>query len=397
MLVHGPYPIGEPRVEREAHAARRAGWEVDVIAMRRRGEPTVEIVDDVTVVRLPLAHMRGMGLAGTIREYVGFTALATVTVARRHLRRPYDLLHVNNPPDFLIVAGLLPKAMGAGLIFDVHDLSSDMFEMRFGSGAVGSVAKGLLRGIERAAARTANAVVTVHEPYRAELVRRGVPEKKTAVVMNTFDERLLPLNDGARDGHSFRIVYHGTVTPHYGLDILVEAFARVAAGLPDSRLDIYGEGDAVPQLRHRADELGLTERVLVVGQQLPHRDVLRAVRGASVGVIPNRPTKLNRYALSSKLFEYVALGIPVVAASLPTLRAHFSDDEVLFFKPGSSESLAEALMAVATDPEATSRRRNAASVRYSSEYRWEIQAQRYCDVLDAVFGRDSLTSRRQPA
>jgi hypothetical protein len=38
MLVHGPYPVGEPRVEREALVARDAGWAVDVLAMRRPGE-----------------------------------------------------------------------------------------------------------------------------------------------------------------------------------------------------------------------------------------------------------------------------------------------------------------------------------------------------------------------
>jgi glycosyltransferase involved in cell wall biosynthesis len=395
MLVHGPYPIGEPRVEREAHAARSAGWDVDVIAMRRPGEPAREAVDGVTVVRLPLARVRGRGVAGTIREYVAFTALATVIVARRHLRRRYDVLHVNNPPDFLIVAGLMPKLTGAGLILDVHDLSSDMFEMRFGSRAAGAAANRLLRVIERAAAHAADAVVTVHEPYRAELVRRGVPERKTAVVMNTFDERLLPRNDES-SGDGFRIVYHGTVTPHYGLDIVVDAFARVAAEISDSRLDIYGEGDAVPELRRQADELGLAERVFVAGQQLPHRDVLRAIRGASVGVIPNRPTTLDRYALSSKLFEYVALGIPVVAASLPTLRGHFSDDEVLFFEPGSVASLGEALLQVARDPDAASRRSTAASAKYSSEYRWEIHAQRYRDVLDAISSRDRATWTRRP-
>lgn len=385
MLVHGSYPVVEPRVERQAQAARGAGWDVEVVAMRRRGEPANEYVDGVYVVRLPFGHVHGATIPALAREYVGFATCASVTVARRHLRRRYDVLHVHNPPDFLIAAGLLPKATGAGLVFDIHDLSSDMFEMRFGSGAARSLAGRILRGIELAAAKAADSVVTVHEPYREELVRRGVPERKTAVVMNTVDERLLPLENDPRDDR-LRIVYHGTVTPHYGLDLLVEAFARVAERVQESSLEIYGKGDAVPALRTQAEDLGLADRVFIGGKELPHREVLHAVRGASVGVIPNRPIKLNRYALSSKLFEYVVLGIPVVAASLPTLRAHFSDDEVLYFEPGSSKSLSEALLAVARDPEATSRRRTAASVRYFKEYSWETQARRYCEILDRVSG-----------
>src|SRR5436190_10070567 len=135
MVVHGSYPLAEPRVEREAQAARSAGWDVDVVAMRRPGEPTKEAVEGVTILRLPLRHVHGTSIAGAIREYVGFAAFATVTVARRHLRRRYDVIQVSNPPDFLIIAGVIPKATGAAIIFDIHDLSSDMFEMRFGSSA----------------------------------------------------------------------------------------------------------------------------------------------------------------------------------------------------------------------------------------------------------------------
>jgi glycosyltransferase involved in cell wall biosynthesis len=393
MLVHGPYP--DPRVEREAQAARAAGWKVDVVAMQRPGEPAKESYDGVNVVRLPFNHAHGIAIPALFREYVGFTAFASVTVARRHLRRKYDVLHVHNPPDFLIAAALLPKATGAGLVFDVHDLSSDMFEMRFGAGGVRSIAGLILRAIERVAACAADMVVTVHEPYRSELVHRGVPNWKTAVVMNTVDERLLPLDETPFSDDRFRIVYHGTVTPHYGLELLVEAFARIAGDLPKSSLEIYGIGDAVPTLRRQARELGVADRVFIDGKLLPHREVLRAVRGASAGVIPNLPIKLNRYALSSKLFEYIVLGIPVVVASLPTLRAHFSDDEVLFFEPGSAKSLAEALLAVGRDPEATSLRQRAASERYLTDYRWETQAERYREILNRVSGSRRARSRRR--
>ena len=79
------------------------------------------------------------------------------------------------------------------------------------------------------------------------------------------------------------------------------------------------------------------------GGFLSQEEVLSRVRSASVGVIPNLPTPLNRFALSTKLFEYVALGVPVVAADLPTIREHFSDEEVLFFRRRRRRSLASAL------------------------------------------------------
>src|SRR5262245_17913368 len=107
MVVHGPYPIGEPRVTRQARAALEAGFDVDVVATRRPDEPTSEVVDGVRVFRLPVEHRRGGGILWILREYLGFTLLATLKVARLSARRRYAVVQVHNPPDFLIAAAMI--------------------------------------------------------------------------------------------------------------------------------------------------------------------------------------------------------------------------------------------------------------------------------------------------
>ena len=110
------------------------------------------------------------------------------------------------------------------------------------------------------------------------------------------------------------------------------------------------------------------------------------VQPASVGVVPNLPTQLNRFALSTKLFDYVALGVPVVCSDLPTLREHFSDDEVLFFEAGNPRALAHVLEQTANDPEGARRRAQAALRRYE-QYRWSVSAERYVAALRACVTR----------
>jgi len=381
MVVHGPYPIGEPRVAREVAAALAGGYEVDVVAMRRHGERRRERVDGANVVRLPLSHRRGAGLLGMVYEYACFAALASIAVAVLGIRRAYGVVHIHNPPDFLIVAALVPKLLGAYVIFDVHDLASDMFAMRRQGQAGGGIAERLLRAVERAATACADAVVTVHEPYRRELEERGVPSRKLTVIMNTLDERLLPERTSRPDGEVFRIVYHGTVTPLYGVPLLVEACALIADRVPHFKLEIYGEGDSLTAVRDRAAELGIGDRVICSKSYLPHREVLALVAGANVGVIPNLPTPMNRFALSSKLFEYVALAIPVVCAELPTIREHFPDGELLYFEPGDKRSLAGALLETAAEPHACDIRVRSALARYEG-YRWPVHAARYSRVLE---------------
>jgi glycosyltransferase involved in cell wall biosynthesis len=255
-----------------------------------------------------------------------------------------------------------------------------MFAMRFPSKA-GGFATAILHAIERFATRRADLVVTVHEPYRAELVRRGAPEQKTLVVLNSLVESLLPTPVPPPQREPFRVVYHGTVTPHYGISMLVEALPALAAAIPDVRLEVYGEGDAVPALRAVADANGTAHRLELTGERLPHAEVLRRVAGASVGVIPNLPTQLNRFALSTKLFEYVVLGIPVVCADLPTMRAHFSGEEVAYFRAGDADSLADVLREVAENYEAALERARMAKRRYDGSYSWQLQARGYVDAL----------------
>jgi glycosyltransferase involved in cell wall biosynthesis len=378
MVAHSDFPH-DVRLTREARAATAAGFDVTVVVLRRPGEPAHERVMGADVYRLPVAHRRGTSTLRLMSEYVKFGLLAALRVARLSVRR-FDIVQVHNPPDFLIAAAIVPKLLGARIVLDVHDLSSDMFAMRFPS-RTARVAARLLDAVEQLACRLSDLVLTVHEPYRSELTRRSVASEKTRVVLNTVDETLLPTPIPSPQREPFRIVYHGTVTPHYGVRLLVEALPLLRSAVPSVRVEVYGEGDAVPELQSAAAALGVTDLVHLTGKSLPHRDVLSRVAGASVGVIPNLPTPLNRFALSTKLFEYVALGIPVVSADLPTLRAHFDEREVLYFRAGDAESLAAALVAVAEDYDAALERARSAKRRYDDSYRWELQAETYISAL----------------
>jgi glycosyltransferase involved in cell wall biosynthesis len=234
---------------------------------------------------------------------------------------------------------------------------------------------------------TADAVITVHEPYRRELSARfGVPLDKIVVVMNAVDESLLPPvakeRETRRTDGAFVIGYTGTVNEWYGLDLVLDAAARLRPSVGDVRVMILGDGDAVEHLRDRARRLGLTNVVDIPGVWLPQDEALAKIARTNVGVIPNRPSELNRFALSTKLFEYVAVGVPVVAARLQTLRGHFTDEEVTYFEPGDVSALATALEWVATHHAEVHEKVRRARERVTREYSWAMHEARYIDVLN---------------
>jgi glycosyltransferase involved in cell wall biosynthesis len=343
------------------------------------------------VHRLRVSRSRGSGRLRFLGGYLAFSGLAALHVARLAFRRRFSVVQVHNPPDFLVVAALVPKALGARVLLDIHDLSSDMFAMRFGDSRAAHVAQKTLVLLERLACRVADVVVTVHEPYRDELVRRGVESDRILVVLNSLDEGRVPDGLPLATRDPFRIVYHGTVTPHYGLEVVLEAFTLLPERLSGARLEIIGAGDAVADLAARAEAVGVSDRVELTGVAIPHAEVLARIAGATVGVIPNLPSRLNRFALSTKLFEYVVLGIPVVVSDLPTLRRYFSDEEVTFFRAGEPEALADALAAVGDDYDAALARAAAARERYRGSYDWGRQARRYTQMLELLAAGRSWT------
>ena len=378
MLVHGPYPIGEERVLREARAARAHGFQVDIVALRRPGEPRRETVDDCSVFRLPLTTMPRTTLQVPL-EYLGFLLLAAGWLLRG-LIRPYDVVQVHNPPDFLLAAAMIPRLRGTRVVFDVHDFAPELFELHFERAP--AVVRRALARIERWAFRTADAVVTVNQRYADRIA--AIRGSEVEVLLNSLDEDLLP-DLPAPQEEAFRIVTHGTLNAHYGIDVLVEAFRAVKDAVPDARLEIYGDGDAVEVIARRIRELRLGDDVTFEGRYLPQREALRLVAGAQVGVVANLGLARNHQALPVKLLEYVAMGIPVVTSDLSAIHDYFGNDELAFVPPGDGAALAAALVEVAQRPEEAAARAHRASVRYAS-YRWDAQARRYLALLDSLAG-----------
>jgi glycosyltransferase involved in cell wall biosynthesis len=385
MVVHSHYPLGEPRVEREARAALDAGYDVSVICLGSRGEPSGETLEGVAVTRLPIAHVRGAPPSHVAFEYVAFSIMAAAAVLRILRTRNIDVVYVHAPPDFLIVTALIPRLLRKRVVLDIHDLSPHMFDARFGGGGLASLVQRCLRVVEVGASAIADRVVTVHGQYRDELVSDGVPERKISVVMNSPDPAVL---DRARiaprsSSSAFTLAYHGTVNHWYGVDLIIEAMARLEQRIPDVRALILGEGDALLPVERLAEAYGLAERVEFSRRYLPQSEALRRVAGAGCGVIPNRSSRLNRFALSSKLLEYVSLEIPVVVANLETLAAHFDSDEVTFFEPGDADSLAEAIAWVAEHPAEAREKARRARLR-AEAYSWSESRAR---LLEALSGR----------
>jgi glycosyltransferase involved in cell wall biosynthesis len=393
MVVHAYYPLAETRVQREAETLVRAGFDVDVICLRGEGEPRRDRWGGVEIHRLR-ARVDKRGLGAQLLSYLRFFMLATCRLTRMHLRRPYRTVQVHNLPDFLVFCALVPKLQGVPVILDLHDLMPEFFAGRFEHRR--PVVARTIGWQERLSCRFADHVITVSEHWRRALVERGVPTARCSVVMNLADERIFhgaaptaqPLGSVARG--ALRLLYHGTVTHRYGLDLAVRAVARLRADIPGIRLTILGQGDQMPELVDLVRELHLETHVdlrdeLLYAEALP--DVIAA---ADLGIVPYRDDVFTDGLVPTKLMEYAAMGLPAAAARTSAIEATFGDSAVAYFTPGDVEDLARAVRDLWANAEA--RAKLAAGTRcFMERHNWATEGGEYAALVAGLAGRAVLT------
>jgi glycosyltransferase involved in cell wall biosynthesis len=392
MVVHAYYDE-DPRVRREAEALVAAGHEVEVFALRRDADEAVGTLAGVTVRRLGVQRHQGAGIGVYLREYLSFLVRSGWALGTAHRRRRYGLVQVHSLPDFLVFAALPLRLVGVPVILDLHEAMPEFFRSRFPR-AANPVVHRLLLAQERLSIAFASVVLTVNAALAERLRTFGIRPAKVHVIPNSaalgrFDAAAAIPRPFAADG-VVRLVYAGALTPTYELDVVLDGIARIATQRPDLaiRLDVYGRGDAEPRLREQAAGLGLADRVTFHGR-IPIEDVPAAVAAADIGLAPTRHDDFTDVSLSTKLFEYAAMGKPVVATGLPLVEAMFATGTIWTYVAGDPDALAAAILEVVDRPTERSEavQRTLAIVRAGS---WERHAVAYVDLVESLMRHERV-------
>jgi glycosyltransferase involved in cell wall biosynthesis len=325
--------------------------------------------------RVPIARRRG-GVFRYVFEYGAYFVWMLGWVTARGVVRRADVVYVNSPPDALSLAALPAKVRGATVVLDVHD---PMPELLAAKGRGSATLIRLLEWQERAGVAAADRRITVHEPMRELLLTRS-PDTDFAVVMNVPDtEGWEPL---ARDPGSRTIVYAGSVAVRYGLDDVISALAL----LPDIEglnLRIIGEGEDVDRLAMLARQIGVGDRVEFVGG-VPYEQVRQAQDGAWVGVNLPKRDALGGLSFSNKVVEWVALGLPVVAARTETMTRYFPDGTLFYADAGDPGSIATVLRELDSMDEDLILAQTDRAKRALDKISWPVQRATLLGAVDGI-------------
>ena len=345
MVTFSPYP-GDPRPRRAVDTLVQEGVTVDLVCLGDGASPRQETLQNVNVIRIPIENRRGGKLAYAY-QYSAFILISTAIFALRSLVRRYDLVYVHNMPDILVLSALVPKMLGAKVILDLHDPMPELMTTIFNLDK-DSLSVRLISRLEKWSLARANFVITVNVTCKRIFSSRSCRPEKIGVVMNSPDGAIFPfrsprahaLKSGSQD-KPFVIMYHGSLVERNGLDLAIEALALVRKTVRNAELRIYGQKTPfLERVMEAARQKGVDEAIHYLG---PKRleDLVAEIDACDIGVIPNQRNAFTEINTPTRIFEYLALGKPVIAPYTTGIRDYFGKDSLLFFEPGNAENLAD--------------------------------------------------------
>jgi glycosyltransferase involved in cell wall biosynthesis len=382
MVSYSDYH-SDTRVMRYAEALARRGDHVDMLALRPNAKtPQTETLGNVHLFNLQDRFAKNERLrASFLSRVLRFLATTSFWIARQHRRKHYDLLHIHNVPDFLVVAGLLPRLTGAKVILDVHDILPEFYENKFGKSKK-SLAVRVLKLLERASSRVADHVIIANHLWREKYATRTRASDKCSVFINNVETDIFrPVARTRQDG-KFIVLFPGGLQWHQGLDIAIRAFKQVSPAAPHAEFHIYGDGNMKEILRCLVTSLELDGKVRFF-DPLPVNRIAQVMADADLGVVPKRADSFGNEAYSTKIMEFMSVGAPVVVSNTKIDRYYFDDSVVRFFESGSHDSLAKAMLELINDPE---KRRQLAEngLKYAAQHKWELRKADYLHLVDAL-------------
>jgi len=397
MITHSFYE-SDNRVIRYAEALAARGDSVDVLALRRKPEMSkTEMISGVTLHRIQDRFgKKEQSKSSYLWPILKFLFTSSWWLTWTHRRKRYDVVHVHNIPDFLVFAAWFPKFTGTRIILDIHDIVPEFFGSKFGVADTSFLVRGLMLA-EKISAKFANHVILANHLWLDKYTARSARPAKCTVFINNVDSNTFkPLACRKQSLDKQVILFPGGLQWHQGLDIAIRAFHKLHRRLPQTEFHIYGDGNMKAELEKLVQDLELNESVRFFNP-MSIRQIAKVMADADLGVVPKRADSFGNEAYSTKIMEFMSVGVPVVISSTKIDRYYFNDSVVRFFESGNVEALAQAMFEVLSNTELRRGLVERAS-GYAAQHSWENCRADYLTLVDSLIApRQKSEPKLQPA
>ncbi len=380
------------RVEKVGRSLVEAGHQVFLAARNRSRQEVYDYVDTMDVWRMPLITRLPAKIDTQLMFPAFFSPRWIGHIAQVTKRNRCDAIMVRDLP--LALSGIaVGKALKKPVVLDMAENYPAALRA-IHTHKKPSIGDHVARNpvfaqlVEDTSLPLLDHILVVCDENRDRLIRRGVPPQRVTVVGNTPDLELFrgdPPPDSVmeRFGDDFVLVYVGAVDPFRGLDTIDEALPSIREKIPNVRLAILGKGQGVREVEELAEQHGVAEHVDMVGFR-PLAELPGFIARGDVCVIPHHRNEHIDTTLPNKLFDYMALGRPVLATdAVPLQRIIEEVGSGLVYRSGESASVAEQVIAL-SDEEARSKMGEAGRKAVREKYNWTNDAKVLAEVFDGV-------------
>lgn len=378
------YTYYEPdnRVRRYAETLVKRGDKVDAIVLRQPGYRSTAIVSGVNVYKIQKRHVNEKYKIQYLVKLLVFLVKSCFWLTALHWQKRYDVIHVHSVPDFEVFAAIFAKMTGAKVVLDIHDIVPELFAGKFKAGR-NSIFFRLLLLVERLSMAFADHVIVANHIWFKRLIERSVSPRKCSVVMNYPDPSIFNTRrEVTENSGRFTMIYPGTLSIHQGLETAIKAVNIVKKEIPDLEFHIYGKGTDEDYFIKMVHQLGLEDRILF-RSIVPIEKLPKIISGADLGVEPKLKRSFGNEAFSTKILEFMSIGIPVIVSDTLVHTHYFDDSMVKFFRSEDEQDLANCIILLRKDKNLRDYLiKN--SFKYIEQNSWNIKKQAYLNIVDAL-------------
>lgn len=388
ILANMGYPP-DIRVDKEARVLAEGGHEIVLLCRRESGQPERQGYADLRVVR----HRVHPG--NSVRRKID-SLRYLLTLDSPSWRKAMERLVTEDGVQALHCHDLAyaKSALAAGantgvpVVLDFHEnypAALRLWRRRWLDRTLFTPERA--EKLERWAVERAARIVVVVDEAGARLIADGADSGRITVFGNTESVELVPeYAEPLPEG--IRMVYVGGIAPHRGLESTVEAMPAIRQQSPDAHLTIVGDGVSFDELKELAESLGVNDCVTFTGR-LPLDEAMEEVRQASIGLVPHLKSPHTEATVPHKLFQYMALGRPVLVSDCAPLKRIVEEtDSGGVFEAGDANSFAKQALALGADSETLAAAGAAGRAAALGEWNLEHEADALVGMYDELAAED---------
>ena len=388
--LHSGYTFRTLSILREQRAL---GWQTFHLTSAKQGsgDKLEENVDGMRFYRTP-AGKGPLAKLPVLNQVDVIDGLAKRLMQLIPELRP-DVLHAHSPSLNAIAALRVSKHFGIPVVYEVRAFWEDA-AVDHGTSKEFGMRYRLSRSLETYALKQANAVTTICEGLRNDIVARGIPGEKVTVIPNAVDiGRFQPGGEPDQalkkvlglGGHRV-IGFIGSFYAYEGLDILLQALPRILEKAPDVHVLLVGGGPEDARLRRMVNELRIQDKVVFTGR-VPHDEVQKYYDLLDILVYPRRSMRLTDLVTPLKPLEAMAQKRLLVASDVGGHLELIRDGQNgVLFRAGDPGSLAEKVTGLLREQGKWPGLRSEGRRFVESERNWQASVSRYQNVYDRLAG-----------